>query len=420
MFRFQKIDTSNATVSAQLYPNEEILDSRDSVGLYDGKEKDLTHDNGTLYLTTHRLIYVDALRPHHCSCHLDLALIRQTEHWAGFLKSSPKITLTLGESTAASAASTSTASLPASDASIPRAVQAWVCRICGFSNSASAKCTLCGVARDLGTANNQPSRPTTPAPRSVTPVSPSPAEQSIQSIEGIACPTCTFLNHPSMSRCEVCDSILGTAIPPAESASTRTTTGFVRLSFRKGREKDFYAALKTGIVTKAWEGSGRRSGPQGESVTAKDTVTVGIDGILKTIDLNAQEQTSEMQDALQDLNALMLKAKEMVSLAQSFNARLPNNQNSETSTIVKSSLLKMGLETPALTQDMVRDEEEYHQGLARELAGILTSAASSTTGPALMSDDNTGRGIVPIEEVWCIWNRARGICEFILHLLLLC
>lgn len=218
-----------------------------------------------------------------------------------------------------------------------------------------------------------------------------------------------------MSRCEVCNSQLGTATTPAESVSiTRNDTGFVRLSFRKGREKDFYAALKTAIVTKAWELSGgRMMAGQGESVTAKDTVTIGIDGILKTIDLNAQEQTTEMQDALQDLNALMLKAKDMVSLAQSFNARLSSNQNNETSTIVKSSLLKMGLETPALTQDMVRDEEEYHQGLARELAGILTSSASSATGQALMSDDKNGRGIVPIEEIWCIWNRARGICELV-------
>lgn len=437
MYRFQRLNTSTTTLNAQLFANETILCTQANVGLYDGKEKDLSHDNGTLYLTTHRLIYVDALRPHYNSCHLDLALVRLTEYWAGFISSSPKITLTLGESLN-KPVSITPISNTVNENNLPASARAWVCRICGFSNSPAAKCTLCGVARDLGTASNPPSRASTPAPascRSATPTSaPVPGEKRI------ACPRCTFLNHPSMSRCEVCDSNLGNVTLPFStqesiaSPSTPAGMGFVRLSFRKGGVQAFYASLKSALVGKAWEVSGGRTNHgntlAGESVLAKETITVGIgevsiilpqllwltlrstltDGILKTIDLTSQGQTTEMQDALQDLNALMLKAKEMVSLAQSLNAKLPATApDSETSTIVKSSLVKMGLQMPALTQDMVRDEEEYHAGLARELAGLLTDQSKNNRTP-LLSDEAGGRGIMPIEEIWCIWNRARGIC----------
>ena len=152
--------------------------------------------------------------------------------------------------------------------------------------------------------------------------------------------------------------------------------------------------------------------------------TFGLDGILRNIDLNAREQTDEIEDALQDLNNLMLKAKDMVALAQSLNAKLPppaavglDEDASETTTI-RSSLVSLGLPTPAVTPDMVRSDREYAQELARELAGVLTGQGlqngKASAHKPLMSDSEDGRGLMSLDEVWCIWNRARGICEFAL------
>jgi ESCRT-II complex subunit VPS36 len=99
--------------------------------------------------------------------------------------------------------------------------------------------------------------------------------------EGVACPACTFLNHRSMTECEICSTPLprqtgtggvrsndgsteengigsgevgmveGTGGGAGTSASERLEV--VRLSFRKGGEKDAYRKLKNVLGSKAWE-----------------------------------------------------------------------------------------------------------------------------------------------------------------------
>jgi ESCRT-II complex subunit VPS36 len=121
----------------------------------------------------------------------------------------------------------------------------------------------------------------------------------------------------------------------------------------------------------------------------------------------------------------MAKAKEMVELASSLNAKLTVQEEElarrrvmspelpvptskatqpEEATFIRSSLAQLGLPTVAVTQDMVKDDDEYHEELAKELAGVLT--ARNTKGRGLMG---SGEGIIGLDEVWGGWNRARGI-----------
>ena len=156
----------------------------------------------------------------------------------------------------------------------------------------------------------------------------------------------------------------------------------------------------------------------------------GIDSIMNNVDSSSRLQNDDMQGALKDLEALMTKAKQMVDFAEALNQKLTRQEMSsdtsapdqEAATLIRSSLVRLGLPAPAVTEDMARDQKEYHLELARELAGLLLGKADN---PGLMGTGNvlakgkgretlvrsaeTGRGLVGLDEVWCVWNRARGI-----------
>ncbi|GAA5903000.1 hypothetical protein JCM5296_004513 [Sporobolomyces johnsonii] len=507
MHRFLPLDVTLQTLSAQLYPDEQLLLYQDGVGLYDGKDKSPLHYDGRLHLTSHRLLFVSSTRPHSQSTSLDLSLVRQTEYWVGFLKSNPKITLLLADpgehrsdsSGAGNASAESERDREQARLNLVAAAgeRSWVCRVCGMKNVPTVelglKCSLCGVTRDppttttsaasssislpsshLGTPRNASPRRSSSLSASSRPSSsgpskqPSPPEEPqfdpLETDNRIACPTCTFLNHHSMSTCEVCDSPLfppssrsrpsslraGTPGPSTDPASAipapvaithaaapanSTLAPFVRLSFRKGGEKAFYAALKEALAKKAWDlsevakaqkalaqkrtkalgnGGSTAGGAAGNGAGEDGTrAGVGIDAILRGIDLSARDREDSLEDALKDLESLMAKAKEMITLAQSINTQLsaqtqPTTPSSSSSSpaelaraasLASASLASLGLVTAAITPDQVASSREYHRELARELAGVLQK------GRVL-----EGRGgIMGLDEVWCVWNRARGV-----------
>ncbi|ORY86010.1 hypothetical protein BCR35DRAFT_50011 [Leucosporidium creatinivorum] len=487
MDRFISLDATAQTLSAHLHPDERLLLHQDGVGLYDGKDKSPPHYDGRLHLTSHRLIFLSSTTPHSASVALDLSLVKQTEYWTGFLKSNPKITLLLaptptpstpsGSNAAATTAGTDDSSSPAAGATTAGGgSRNWICRVCGMKNLPSsllgAKCSLCGVARDRPSSSSSTSTPLPPSPlpsrtatprldrdqysyssRSATPppLPPPPPSKpeppapppTTTTDRRLPCPVCTFLNHHSMSSCEVCDSPLvlpsTTSTPPTLSRSSTpiaepTSNGgatFVRLSFRKGGERAFYASLKETLGRKEWEWDGGKNG----SAKARGGAGAGgnggeggggggIDAIMRTLDLDTRERDDELDDALKDLNALMGKAKEMILLAQSMNERLststptPNLSSSTTpapSNLATTSLLSLGLVSAPITSDQLDSEEKYHHELAKELGKVLVGGGSGPGVGGLMER----RGVIGLDEVWCLWNRARGVCTSSFSLVLL-
>jgi ESCRT-II complex subunit VPS36 len=553
MDRFQPIDVSNSSLGAHLYPSEEVYLLTPGVGLYSGPIKSLPHAAGTVYLTSHRLFYIDDAEPHKHSCFVKLSIIRETQFFAGFLKSSPKVTIgfkpiqeeernangvdrdqisesrgSLVNSTNAGSSKPSRKSEDSSqnqdwrlNASVVDAsadalpTTSWVCRVCAFSNtfdpglnqSSTVRCALCGVTSDVKDLKlKKAENATAPAisnstsiSRKVIPSNSVPVAPS----DGISCPVCTFSNHPSMLRCEMCDSPLTTAADIAQATAsygrstpsllaqatpTRTpsktpeppedkgeTYNHVRLSFRKGGDRPFYDTLKTTLKEKRWQ----RGGEQGTNRTSAAPTTaarrrfagtqanidgrsantvsddengggrastpsrrVGIEGIMSAVDLQAREDTSDMQDALRDLEALMTRAKKMVDFAEALSAKLnkqesstqiDDQRNDEAANMIRSSLVRLGLPTPAITSDMAKDEMEYYTQLAKELASllyaprkpligrgkVLTSPRSDLEQSQLVAlsakiietetERKEGQGIISLDEVWCIWNRARGV-----------
>ncbi len=147
-------------------------------------------------------------------------------------------------------------------------------------------------------------------------------------------------------------------------------------------------------------------------------------GILRTVQSTTQERGKNMKSALQDMEALMLKAKDMVTLAAELNEKLtavtsartnsnpsspsPSAEEPEDATFVRSSLSQLGLQitNAPVTIDMMKDERKWLEELAKELGRVLQgSYRPGIASGGLMRD----RGIIALDEVWGGWNRSRGV-----------
>ncbi|KAJ7687135.1 EAP30/Vps36 family-domain-containing protein [Mycena rosella] len=405
-------------IQALLYNDEELLSSQEGVGIYDGAQKSPNHQSGTIHVTTHRLFYLSAHRASSYSLAVDLSCISQTDYYAGLFKSSAKVTLHI------SVAVTSPGDSGPNDGP-DTPFESWECGVCAYRNppglspAAARICGLCGIPRDSFPAAASPHQLSTSLPTSTSlpsllpPSAPSSSSGTLRrQPNAIACPACTFLNHPSLRECEICTTELPQAAslgmksaPSSRPASPdpsddeeAAAARLIKISFRKGGDKAFYAVLRRSLKSKAWAIGASTTAPGDTSGAGS-----GITGILRTVESSAQERASGMNDAFQDLEALMVKAKDMVRLAADLNERLTASSASsaaepEAATFIRSSLSQLGLQMAdaPVTQDMASDEQRWMAQLARELASVLKG---------LMRE----RGVIALDEVWGGWNRARGV-----------
>lgn len=203
------------------------------------QQKSVHHQSGTVYVTTHRLFYYSTQSPDKYSFSFDLVHATQTDYYAGLFTSSAKVTLHLR----------ALADVVDMEDDV---AGGWECHVCSYRNPpgtsrSSQVCALCGVPRidPLETASTSKSLPSS---RSATPFS-----------SEVACTACTFLNPTSSKSCEICGTPLpgmhsGTA-PPSPTLKPVSDSGplLIRVSFRKGGDKNFYAILKRSLQGKLWE-----------------------------------------------------------------------------------------------------------------------------------------------------------------------
>ncbi|KAI8872959.1 Vps36-domain-containing protein [Ramicandelaber brevisporus] len=416
-----------------LRDGETAICQQGGVGLYDGNAKSANHQNGVVHLTTERLLYVnnDNARKHSIS--LELTNIREHSMAPGFLTQSAKITLAVkrrrrhttdgdeGEETIAAA----------------EGLLDWTCAICDHVNSAkiTVKCALCGV-------------PKTPAkkPHQRDPYDDEYIASNKQPQSEIACPVCTFLNHPSMVYCEVCEAkLLGKdlthTLPPAtlsqqqQAQQQQHHTGnsvTLKIAFRSGGHAQFYDALKQALTevtqrrsskstlaTAATSSASSSSALSSSSTLAKPASDSSSTATRKS----ALSQAATLDSAFSDLDALNEKASELIGLAETLSTRIRHTSSRATISPatdrhsgdtrhsastgndegdhdgheyakLKTYLQDLGIDNP-VTRDTA-GSSNYIQELAKELAEVLINVI-----------DRFG-GHIPLVDAYCLFNRARG------------
>ncbi|TGO23826.1 hypothetical protein BPAE_0120g00040 [Botrytis paeoniae] len=204
-------------------PDEVNLFVQDNVGLYEGKYKIPDHQNGQVYLTSHRICYVDNDDPRRNSTAVDLKDVDRYEFYAGFLKSSAKITLVPKPSKRSSVQNRALTSLhspsrsatssplsrtdspfhlPVSEPT-PASSATWICPICSFSNPVPSNfdpvtsnantplppCLACGIKPPfahilkaaISSVGNRPAASTTTPVKTPLPVRGRPDAPRLQS-----------------------------------------------------------------------------------------------------------------------------------------------------------------------------------------------------------------------------------------------
>lgn len=229
-----------------------------------------------MYLTSHRLIYIDNREAQARSVALPLAAVESVELYAGFMRSSPKITMRMkarhrtsggggkvsqdgvrvGGGVYGNSKQGDTNDMIMSNKLMVTEVT-WICPICYFSNTLPQgfqtsgrgrmpSCVTCGIkatpeliAESIKSAVSVPSVPTVQEPitagltaLSTNPTSSSPASEfSELASDGVACPRCTFVNHPSMNFCEICGArIVSPNLPPQLNTILRQSLDRASLS----------------------------------------------------------------------------------------------------------------------------------------------------------------------------------------------
>lgn len=450
--KWERIQISNAGRPI-LVGLEKNIAVESNVGLYQGKFKAIGYQNGRIYLTTHRLCYVDETLPQTNSVALRLSWVKSTEYYGGFLRSSPKIILYLKSDEDGDSGTIT----PATNSSLSTDIT-WVCPICYFSNefpkgyehgtSPLPVCVTCGIkatdelivkaieqangnifsdsARNNSTTTTATSSTVTDNKSNIT----SSFDSDAFTPGGFKCPRCTFNNHPSLTHCELCGArLLSAKLPPSLARpdspgptkllnSENSDDSVVKLSFRGNVDKAFYDHLKSTLKTKSWvisrssstadySKTHAMSGMQSPERSLGSTpVGPGLHGLQQFGELNRQINQKVLGSALEDLNSLMAKAKEVIAVAETYAKHLEReestNEDSSLSLASRRALREssqaLGIQTTVITKDMTQNEEIFYEETARQIAEFLESQQ-------ILAKE----GAVSLVDLFAMYNRARGI-----------
>lgn len=397
-----------------LQEGEHNLYVRDNIGLYQGKLKIVNRQNGRVYLTNKRIIYLDN-EDITKSMAIELKNVSSGEVIERFLRSSPKVKLYLKEQ-----ADVQQSSTKRRDGNRDKVMADWVCIICSFNNQILVdtnldgdlpKCGSCGIkpSRDQ-MVNSIERRRTETLANGNNDQDPKPDKTPTQqSLRNDQCPKCTFINHPALKYCELCGSELNSSLSKklkdrlhvADNAAIipedvnpmnillendsevyTNNKPYIKLSFRKNGESQFYQILADMIDKIKWEKLVNKGTINENGVKVNDYSPTPPSQQIKGGGIHGLEQIGEQQrkqnelvlsSSLEDLEQLMYKAQDLIKLSSSF-GKLIKTTPQNVSTIIPPLNIK-------------KTSNLYHQELARHISEYLTNFQLTKSSSMITSQD---------------------------------
>ncbi|KAJ8609220.1 hypothetical protein MRB53_039256 [Persea americana] len=387
---------------------------------------------------------------------------------AGFLKSSPKVTLH-PKPHKGSPASNGTSARPqsfggpariSSQINKPPNVSnaTWICPICSFSNPVPSNfdptlaneatplppCLACGIKPPLVTVvkaaiaslstrtQKHPQHAQLSEPRS----SVDAARSKGSMLVSVACPRCTFMNHASLRACEMCGAALridpdherpdegsaraGSPAPIRNSGTPgQDANESVKFSFRAGGEKTFLERLKGALTQRKWLLRSAppvpRSGQPGSSPGGSNLSSsplrrnIGIAGLERRDSELRKNNEVIIGNAFEDLQALMASAKEIIALAETFAKHTKASSDNTTDSSPPDAATVLSQLNLATTKEMLGSSASsralYLSELARSIAEFLTDDK--------MPHLRRAGGTISLVDLWALFNRMRGGVELV-------
>lgn len=424
MSYFHKVETKSSGRPLLSQGEHDIVIS-DSVGLYELKERIANKQNGRVFLTNKRIIYVDNVSPIEESVALHLDEIQSVEYQPGFLKRSSRLIIFLASANATSNNNQTIGPRGTSSQNNTKDNDkfstTWVCPICQAENISKGKltsdgnhmpiCDNCGVPMDFSMAKDSIKYIQTDKKKKMS--------DDTAETKRITCPACTFLNHPSMSVCEIC----GTKLPRdkrAKSPSKKRIISMIRpeyiqISFRKSDGSLFAQATtkeinewkKIGIFNQNVASiNGIDVKPQEEVINIiqnsnsnpNDTKIefMGINGLERYRETQLMNNDILFNSALQDLNKLMSLAESIEKLYKIKDKNLNLNQHMNKLDLNQHSQSNLIIDRDKfLNQDLFLDE------IAREIYDYAM----------LEFKDNeiNNNVLIPLIDFYAMYNKAMRI-----------
>src|SRR5436190_4042684 len=135
--------------------------------------------------------------------------------------------------------------------------------------------------------------------------------------------------------------------------------------------------------------------------------TIGLNGLERASAAIRLQNDAVLQSSFQDLEALMTRAKDLIALAEQLASKLSYLPSSSSAVDARLALREstelLGLSTPIVTKEIAGGQDAYWSELARQIAEFLTSRTGETS---ILKKEG---GIIPLIDLFAIYNRARGV-----------
>lgn len=418
----------------------------DDVGLYQDNYKLKDFQTGRVYLSSKRIIFANYNEKRsHIALNLDE--IEAIELYNGFLKSSPKVTLRLKDIQNDDLNSC----LQKNDYNQDMRNVSWVCPICSYSNNSNLStiinvetvlpvCSNCGIKSNYEQLKVLTDKFTTTFKEDV----------DFVSFDHSVCPTCTFANHPSMIKCEICGTKLSgpgdqssfTDSKPIKTLTLSTSEIFesirmniIKLSFHKGGQKKFYQKVQE--VLKSFNFT-KRSSIKSDLITENEndykinnnTFSNGIHGLTVESVQKSYQISSLLGQSVQDLDKLMAMAKKLIVLSTKYQGVLGYkikstsafDQNYELLQNSRKSVTKLGqllhsrqIEksiTNTRTISALNSLKEDNSDLTRSHFSLIYINELARHICDFIEDENIldkNNGLITLYELYFLYNRSRQV-----------